>query len=222
MAHRISDSTLMLMGPKTAWALNFYQNQADNITMANKANVASYEKMKFMRCAYEVANSRVLLIPRISVLLDQGYVFEYASLPMKSNGETLAITTRWSKNQKAWAFGIALGLLGFAIIFFGYKWYLHKTRKTRSPFSPKQQKVLQMLLKDILTTESLNSILQVEEKSWEVQRRERSICIKDLNKLGLELFEDDIVLRQRAKHDKRQVEYSLNAKVKSDLARLMH
>lgn len=222
MAHRISDSTLMLMGPKTALALDFFHNKADNVTMVNKANVANYRTMEFMRCAYEVANSKVLLIPRKSMLLEQGYVFEYAALPMKVNGESLEMTSRWSKHQKAWVLGISLGLFGLVLLFYGYRWYQNNSRKTSSPFSPKQQKVLKILVQDILTTESLNAILQVEEKSWEVQRRERSMCIKDLNKIGLELFEEEIVLRKRAKHDKRQVEYVLNAKVKSDLARLMH
>jgi len=74
MAHVISDTTLMVMGPETTWALDFFHNKADNVTMVNKANVASYRKMEFMRCAYEVAESTVLLMPRESALLDQGYV----------------------------------------------------------------------------------------------------------------------------------------------------
>ena len=141
---------------------------------------------------------------------------------MKRRGEGMTISTRWSKNQKSLFSAIVVGIFGVVLLFFGLKWYRSNTGKTKSPFSPKQQKVLQSLMRDLLTTESLNTILEVEEKSWEVQRRERSIFIKDLNKLGLELFEQEIVLRQRARHDKRQVEYLLNARVKSDLARLMH
>jgi len=46
--------------------------------------------------------------------------------------------------------------------------------------------------------------------------------VKELNQLGQELFSAELVLRQKALHDKRQVEYVLNEEVRSDLARLMH
>ncbi|CAI8421985.1 MAG: Uncharacterised protein [Cryomorphaceae bacterium] len=72
-----------------------------------------------------------------------------------------------------------------------------------------------------LTTDALNNLLEMEAKSWEVQRRERSILVKELNQIGEELLSADIVLRQKAKHDKRQVEYVLNEAVRVDLARLM-
>ena len=89
------------------------------------------------------------------------------------------------------------------------------------PFSPRQIDVLKELSAKELTTEDLNSILEMESKSWEVQRRERSLLVKELNQLGVEIFGQELVRREKAPHDKRQVQYVLNEELRSDLARLM-
>jgi len=220
MQHRLSDTTMLIMGNKSAWMLHFEENQAYDVTMANQVNVATYRKLPELRCAYAL-NEQTLIMPRISNLLDQGYVLEYAPLPMTSNQAPLKITTKFSSTQEVWLLGTGLGvlLLGGGLL---VRRSLGSRKKVdRSPFNPKQHKVVEALMKSELTTDVLNNLLEMEAKSWEVQRRERSILVKELNQIGGELLSADIVLRQKAKHDKRQVEYVLNEAVRVDLARLM-
>jgi hypothetical protein len=140
---------------------------------------------------------------------------------MTSNQAPLKITTKFSSTQEVWLLGTGLGvlLLGGGLL---VRRSLGSRKKAdRSPFNPKQHKVVEALMKSELTTDVLNNLLEMEAKSWEVQRRERSILVKELNQIGRELLSADIVLRQKAKHDKRQVEYVLNEAVRVDLARLM-
>ena len=220
MQHGLSDSTLLVMGPNRAWSINFSANTARDVTMANRINVANYRKVKQLRCAYHL-EGRQLIIPRVSELLDQGYVFEFASLPMKSMSGPVVLTSRMSKAQKSWLLGISAGI----IILLGGFYFLTTVRKNSQkklvPFSPRQIDVLKALSAKALTTEDLNSILEMESKSWEVQRRERSMLVKELNQLGMEIFGQELVLREKAPHDKRQVQYVLNEELRSDLARLM-
>jgi len=133
----------------------------------------------------------------------------------------VVLTSRMSKAQKSWLLGISAGI----IILLGGFYFLKTARKNSQkkivPFSPRQIDVLKALSAKELTTEDLNSILEMESKSWEVQRRERSMLVKELNQLGMEIFGQELVLREKAPHDKRQVQYVLNEELRSDLARLM-
>ena len=80
-----------------------------------------------------------------------------------------------------------------------------KMKATESYFSTVQTNLLRQLLSGPLLADDLNSILNVQEKSWEVQRRQRSIFLKELNVLGLRIFQVEIVLREKSPTDKRQV-----------------
>ena len=72
-----------------------------------------------------------------------------------------------------------------------------------------------------LLADDLNSILNVQEKSWEVQRRQRSIFLKELNVLGLRIFQVEVVLREKSPTDKRQVVYVINPQIQDQLAQLL-
>ena len=80
---------------------------------------------------------------------------------------------------------------------------------------------LRQLLSGPLLAEDLNSILNVQEKSWEVQRRQRSIFIKELNELGVKLLNSELVLREKSPTDKRQVVYVINSQIQDQLAQLL-
>mgnify|MGYP006061618173 FL=1 len=84
-----------------------------------------------------------------------------------------------------------------------------------------QMNTLRQLLSGPLLAEDLNSILNVQEKSWEVQRRQRSIQIKELNELGVKLLNSELVLREKSPTDKRQVVYVINSQIQDQLAQLL-
>ena len=94
-------------------------------------------------------------------------------------------------------------------------------KATESYFSTVQTNLLLQLLSGPLLADDLNSILNVQEKSWEVQRRQRSIFLKELNGLGLRIFEVEIVLREKSPTDKRQVVYVINPQIQDQLAQLL-
>ena len=221
MQHQLSDTTLLLMGNESAWRINFYANEGSDVTMANRVNVATYQRLRGLRCAYNV-DDQALIIPRVSDILNSGLVLEFAPLPMPSVSRAVRLTTCFSGIQIAWALGILFGVLLVVGFFFVRRFYIKRQSGGLSVFAPRQSDVLEALLQGKLTTEALNNLLGLDAKSWEVQRRERSITVKELNQLGQELFSAELVLRQKALHDKRQVEYVLNEEVRSDLARLMH
>ena len=97
-----------------------------------------------------------------------------------------------------------------------------KIKAAESYFSTAQTSVLLQLLSGPLLADDLNSILNVQEKSWEVQRRQRSIFLKELNVLGLRIFQVEIVLREKSPVDKRQVVYVINPQIQDQMAQLLH
>jgi len=64
-------------------------------------------------------------------------------------------------------------------------------------------------------------ILNLNDSSWEVQRRRRSEFIKNMNELSMNQLGCELVERRRSSEDKRQVVYTMNTDAKSKLARLM-
>ena len=94
-------------------------------------------------------------------------------------------------------------------------------KATESYFSTVQTNLLLQLLSGPLLADDLNSILNVQEKSWEVQRRQRSIFLKELNVLGLRIFQVEVVLREKSPTDKRQVVYVINPQIQDQLAQLL-
>jgi hypothetical protein len=169
-------------------------------------------------CGYDLANE--ILITKFSDKLPQGYLWEFVNrVPKKYNYESplydrVFLSTQAKLNISLFAFLLLGGFLTFKI----RNAYLNRRSQY---YSEEQWNFIQAIDKKALSTDELNSILNLNDSSWEVQRRKRSEFIKNMNELSLNQLGCELVERKRSPEDKRQVVYTMNGDAKSKLARLM-
>lgn len=219
MNHRLTDSTSMIFNADGALEIYPEGNLVQDVTLPNKANTNTTSIMRqWWNCAYDLQNE--LLIPKFSDKTNIGLVFEYVPRYIRSLGDPMQLYEEksWLRPASLYAtlmlMAISLSLFIFAL--------RRRYRSRRSKlFELEQWRLIDELMEHDLNTDELNVILQIEDKSWETQRRKRSDAIKEINNLGMKQFEQEIVLRIRNSEDKRQVLYRMNPLVKAELARLM-
>jgi DNA-binding MarR family transcriptional regulator len=152
------------------------------------------------------------------------------------NGEGLPVVLNWnyrkemrkelgvfyhSPNRPYYYGAGALVLLAVLI------WWGRKVQKTNEHHSyeehdasslyPEQIKVLQALLNGTLNANDLNALLNLDQQTFEVQRRRRSELIKTLNTLGKGWFGMNLVERSKDPLDRRAVQYQLNPEMGDDM-----
>ena len=115
------------------------------------------------------------------------------------------------------SFGL-FSLLGILATVFLRRRYL---KRRSAIFDTMQWEVLERSSNAVLSTEDFNDLLDLQEASWEVQRRKRSEFIKELNATAIRQLGQEVLLRERSEEDKRQVLYILNPRLESALARLL-
>ena len=222
--HRTTDSTLLVMTGKTAWEIDFYGNRIIDRSIENGLIYNLTVPFEGFSCMYELGE-HILLMPKTSEVILIGYSFEYFVTKRKGKGKGEIPLFRTSAERH----------LQFAFLVFSVLLILFLLAKSRSVFYLKSRKIktihrdfnlmqintLRRLLSGSLLAEDLNNILNVQEKSWEVQRRQRSIFLKELNELGVKVLNSELVLREKSPMDKRQVVYVVNYEIKDQLAQLL-
>ena len=220
--HRMTDTTLLVMSNNRAWEINFHRNTIIDRGLENGLLYNQTGIMSSLNCMYSL-NEHTLLIPKISDVLPIGYSFEYFTGQSQNKGQVPLFTSSRERYLRLAFLVLAILVLVF-IITISWRRLYGKTTKIKaaeSYFSTAQTSVLLQLLSGPLLADDLNSILNVQEKSWEVQRRQRSIFLKELNVLGLRIFQVEIVLREKSPTDKRQVVYVINPQIQDQLAQLL-
>lgn len=219
MNHRLTDSTMLIFNGDDAFEVYPEGNSVLNVTLPNKANTNPLSlKRQWLNCAYDLDNE--MLIPKYTDKTNVGLVFEYVPRYIRPMGAPTQVYEEKSWIRPASLYGtlILFTVLLFIFIFILRRRFLKRRSKL---FAPEQWRLIDELMEHDLNTDELNVILEIEDKSWETQRRKRSDAIKDINNLGMKQFEQEIVLRIRNSEDKRQVLYRMNPLVKAELARLM-
>lgn len=220
MAHRLNDSTVMLFGGSRTYYVIPKSNIIYDVTLPNGLNTNGQRTKNLFGfdCGYDLQNE--ILITKFTDKLPQGYLWEFVNrIPKKYNYESplydkVFMSTQAKLNISLFAFLLLGGFLTFKI----RRAYL----KRRSQYySEEQWNFIQAIDKKALSTDDLNSILSLNDSSWEVQRRKRSEFIKNMNELSLNHLGCELVERKRSPEDKRQVVYTMNRDAKSKLARLM-
>jgi len=218
IVHSLSDSTCMLMTASKSYWLYPAGNEVADITMENGANLSRINTPLGFACAYRAQNG--LLIPKHSDKVKLGYYFEYVEprMPAAKSIQPLYIEDNGGYQNLLFAsFGL-FSLLGILATVFLRRRYL----KGRSAiFDTMQWEVLERSSNAVLSTEDFNDLLDLQEASWEVQRRKRSEFIKELNATAIRQLGQEVLLRERSEEDKRQVLYILNPRLESALARLL-
>ena len=220
--HRMTDTTLLVMSNIGAWEIDFYGNRIIDRGIDNGLIYNLTGPLSGFNCMYTL-DKHTLLIPKISDVISVGYSFEYLVTKMQSKGQVPLFLSSAEKYLQ-FAFGVFSVLLILFLILKSRSVFYLKSRKIKTihkNFSLTQMNTLRQLLSGPLLAEDLNSILNVQEKSWEVQRRQRSILIKELNELGVKLLNSELVLREKSPTDKRQVVYVINSQIQDQLAQLL-
>lgn len=220
--HRMTDTTLLVMSNNWAWEIDFYRNTVIDRGLKNGLLYNQTGLMSSLNCMYSL-NEYTLLIPKISDVLPIGYSFEYLTGQSQNRGQVTLFTSTRDRSLRIAFLGLALMVIVFLTTISWQRLYgkIAKMKATESYFSTVQTNLLRQLLSGPILADDLNSILNVQEKSWEVQRRQRSIFLKELNGLGLRIFEVEIVLREKSPTDKRQVVYVINPQIQDQLAQLL-
>ena len=220
--HRMTDTTLLVMSNNWAWEIDFYGNTIIDRSIENGLLYNQTGPLSSLDCLYSL-NERTILIPRVSDVIPVGYSFEYLTTHMRNKGQVPLFTSSRERSLRIAFLALALMVIVF-LTAISWGRFFGKTRKMeaiKSYFNITQTNLLRQLLSGPLLAEDLNSILNVQEKSWEVQRRQRSIFLKELNLLGLRIFKAEIVLREKSPTDKRQVVYVINSEIQDQLAQLL-
>jgi hypothetical protein len=173
---------------------------------------------------YELGE-HILLMPKTSEVIPIGYSFEYLVTKRKGHGKgEIPLFRTSAERHLQFAFLVFSVLLILFLLSKSRSVFYLKSRKSKTilrDFSLLQINALRQLLSGPLLAEDLNSILNVQEKSWEVQRRQRSIFLRELNGLGVQVFKAELVLREKSPTDKRQVVYVVNSEIKDQLAQFL-
>jgi hypothetical protein len=220
--HRMTDTTLLVMSNNWAWEINFHRNTIIDRGLKNGLLYNQTGLMSSLNCMYSL-NEHTLLIPKISDVLPIGYSFEYFTGQSQNKGQVPLFTSSRERYLRLAFLVLAILVLVFLLTISWRRLYgkTAKIKAAESYFSTAQTSVLLQLLSGPLFADDLNSILNVQEKSWEVQRRQRSIFLKELNVLGLRIFQVEIILREKSPTDKRQVVYVINPQIQDQLAQLL-
>jgi len=220
--HRMTDTTLLVMSNNWAREINFYRNTIIDRGLKNGLLYNQTGLMSSLNCMYSL-NEHTLLIPKISDVLPIGYSFEYFTGQSQNRGQRPLFSSTSGRNWRLVFLTLALMVILFLVFIFRDRLpgKNSKINALNRYFNLTQADVLQQLLSGPLLADDLNSILNVQEKSWEVQRRQRSIFLKELNLLGLRIFQVEVVLREKSPTDKRQVVYVINPQIQDQLAQLL-
>tara|TARA_B100000768_G_scaffold49108_1_gene47910 strand:+ start:1120 stop:2454 length:1335 start_codon:yes stop_codon:yes gene_type:complete len=222
--HRITDSTLLVMTGKAAWEIDFYGNRILDRGIEKGLIYNLTAPFEGFSCMYELGE-HILLMPKTSDVIPIGYSFEYFVTKRKDQGNgEIPLFRSSAERHLQFAFLVFPVLLILFLLAKSRSVFYLKSRKIKTihrDFSLTQINTLSRLLSGSLLAEDLNNILNVQEKSWEVQRRQRSIFLKKLNELGVKLLNSELVLREKSPTDKRQVVYVVNSEIKDQLAQLL-
>lgn len=221
MFHRMSDTTLLVMTSNEAREINFYGNTITDRSVNNGLIFNQTGPVYGFKCMYSL-DEQTLLIPKRSDIIPVGYSFEYVTSKIKGNGQVPLFK---SSALKLWGIIKILAVVFIIILLVRARKKLflnsRKIKTVSKNFSLIQINTLRQLLSGPLLAEDLNSILNVQEKSWEVQRRQRSIFLRELNGLGVQVFKAELVLREKSPTDKRQVVYVVNSEIQDQLAQFL-
>ena len=220
--HKLTDSTLLIMGRTGAWEIYFYGNTVTNRSLDNGLNYLTISHGDQFDCMYRL-NDQTVLMPKVSDVIAVGYSIEFLKTAMLDKGQVPLFSSTSGRNWRLVFLTLALMVILFLVFIFRDRLpgKNSKIKALNRYFNLTQADVLQQLLSGPLLADDLNSILNVQEKSWEVQRRQRSIFLKELNVLGLRIFQVEIVLREKSPTDKRQVVYVINPQIQDQLAQLL-
>jgi DNA-binding MarR family transcriptional regulator len=127
----------------------------------------------------------------------------------------------WLSNWKIQLFAFLIFIL-FLLYFFRKKLGLVHLfqRRSKPNLSPLEYKILDMLIsnEEMIDTNKLNTILSLDAKSMDAQRKSRARFLMALNeKLSVHLKSPDIIERITIEEDKRMVYYSINSQSKAQL-----
>ena len=222
--HRTTDSTFLVMTGKTAWEIDFYGNRIIDRGIENGLTYNLTLPFEGFSCMYELGE-HILLMPKTSEVISVGYSFEYLVTKRKGQGKgEIPLFRSSAERHLLFAFLVFSVLLILFLLSKSRSVFYLKSRKSKTilrDFSLLQINALRHLLSGPLLAEDLNSILNVQEKSWEVQRRQRSIFLRELNGLGVQVFKAELVLREKSPTDKRQVVYVVNSEIQDQLAQFL-
>ena len=218
MSHRISDTTYLLIGDGRTHEIWPAGNEYSDVTMSNKANTVGIREAGHLNCAYEFGTE--LLIPKFSQKVSTGVVLEY----VPRFGRRVGPPQDLYEGRRVLTVAMlltTLGILFVSLLIFVFALRNRFLKRRSKYFSDLQWRLIDALMEKQLTTEDLNTLLDLDDKSWEVQRRKRSDFIKELNALGKSQFDSEVVIRIRNENDKRQIFYAISPAIQPELARLM-
>ena len=220
MAHRLNDSTVILFSGTRSYYVIPRSNKIYDVTLPNGLNTNGQRTQNIFGfdCGYDLENE--ILITKFSDKLPQGYLWEFVNrIPKKYNSESALYDRVFLSTQAR----LNISLFGFLLLggFLTFKIRSRYLKKRSQYYSEDQWRFIQAIDKKALSTDELNVILNLNDSSWEVQRRRRSEFIKNMNELSMNQLGCELVERRRSSEDKRQVVYIMNADAKSKLARLM-
>ena len=222
--HRMTDTTLLVMSNIGAWEIDFYGNRIIDRSIDNGLIYNLTGPLSGFNCMYTL-DKHTLLIPKTSDVIPVGYSFEYLVTKRKGQGKgEIPLFRSSAERHLLFAFLVFSVLLILFLLSKSRSVFYLKSRKSKTihrDFSLLQINALRQLLSGPLLAEDLNSILNVQEKSWEVQRRQRSIFLRELNGLGVQVFKAELVLREKSPTDKRQVVYVVNSEIQDQLAQFL-
>ena len=220
MTHRLNDSAVMFFSGQRTYYVTPKLNLVQDVTLPNGLNTNGQRTQNIFGfdCGYDLENE--ILITKFSDKLPQGYLWEFVNrIPRKYNSESALYDRVFLSTQAK----LNISLFGFLLLggFLTFKIRNRYLKKRSQYYSEEQWKFIQAIDKKALSTDELNVILNLNDSSWEVQRRRRSEFIKNMNELSMNQLGCELVERRRSSEDKRQVVYTMNADAKSKLARLM-
>ena len=221
MTHRLSDTTCLLFNGQKTYLIDLGNNELKDVTLPSKINTSNasglFDRLG-LACGYDLANE--LLLVKHSDKVPVGYIFERIN---RVNNRAITTNAVYKRIVISNSLKLNIALFAFLILggFLTFKIRNRYLKKRSQYYSEEQWKFIQAIDKKALSTDELNMILNLNDSSWEVQRRRRSEFIKNMNELSMNQLGCELVERRRSSEDKRQVVYTMNADAKSKLARLM-
>lgn len=209
----INDSLGLAYNKSGYWLLDWRKNELHKLDLSANQEISAQSGLDGIHCMY--MKDQEMLVLRKTDKVKAGFFLTVLVPSNWKTWETTRLYTPYSWYKILFYTMCSLVLAIFVwIIRYRYLKVIRKKSDWLEFLTIEDRSLYNALLRSDLDTDEVNTILNLQELGWEVQRRKRSEAIKSINAFSNKALGFDIIERHKSEKDKRQVIYRLNSRLK--------